>query len=144
MSEKKVNGGEKACAACKHQLRSKCHKNCILAPYFPISQYQDFMIVKKLFGVDSLTRILNEIEPDQRKEAIKSMVIESKARKDDPVEGIVGIINKLQTQIQSCENELAIVNQQLSYCKQREQLQSQDEVTLATHFKFKDAGESSR
>ncbi|XP_042500129.1 LOB domain-containing protein 22-like [Macadamia integrifolia] len=119
--------GGQACAACKHQRR-KCHKNCLLAPYFPSTRYQDFMNAHKLFGVSNITKILNQIQPDKRSEAIKSILIESKARKDDPMKGIVGIIDKLRYQIQLCEEELAFVNQKLSHYRQIEQLQSNQEL----------------
>ncbi|KAJ4950945.1 hypothetical protein NE237_027777 [Protea cynaroides] len=122
MNEKKGKGSSQACAACKHQRRKCSKQSCLLAPYFPVSEYQDFLNAQKLFGVSNITKILNQIEPDQRREAINSIVIESKARKDDPVKGIVGIINKLQSQIQLRERELAIVKQQLTYCQQREKL----------------------
>ncbi|XP_043721225.1 LOB domain-containing protein 24-like [Telopea speciosissima] len=119
MNGERIDGRGKGCAACK-QRKIKCDERCLLSPYFPQSRQEDFIDVQKHYGVSSINKILNKIEPEQRNEAIKSIVLESKARKNDPVNGIVGIIHKLQSQIKFYENEIAIVNQQLTYCKQRE------------------------
>ncbi|XP_042515347.1 LOB domain-containing protein 13-like [Macadamia integrifolia] len=116
-----MNQRRKPCAACKYQKR-KCPEGCPLAPHFPASRYLKFMHSHKHFNVSSVTKILSQVKPDQREAAIQSMVMECMARKDDPVKGIVGIIENLQSQIQSCKREVAIVKEQLRFCQRRDEL----------------------
>ncbi|XP_042480618.1 uncharacterized protein LOC122061424 isoform X2 [Macadamia integrifolia] len=116
-----MNQRREPCAACKYQKR-KCPEGCPLAPHFPASRYLDFMHSHKHFNVSGVTKILSQVKPDQREAAIQSMVMECMARKDDPVKGIVGIIENLQSQIQSCKREVAIAKQQLMFCQLRDEL----------------------
>ncbi|XP_057730680.1 LOB domain-containing protein 36-like [Arachis stenosperma] len=74
------------CAACKF-LRRKCTPECIFAPYFPANNPQLFEYVHRVFGASNVGKILNELPPSQREEAVKSLAFEAEARLCDPVYG---------------------------------------------------------
>ncbi|KAH7299179.1 hypothetical protein KP509_25G076300 [Ceratopteris richardii] len=101
-----------ACAACKFQRR-KCHPECPLAPYFPPDQPRQFMNVHKLYGVSNTLRILKQVDPSKRHDAMKSILYEADARDRDPVHGCYGIITLLQTQAEILREELEYVRLQL-------------------------------
>lgn len=108
-----------ACSACRHQRR-KCY-NCPLAPYFPPNHTQQFLNVHRLFGVSSVMKILNSLPNTKWPDAMKSIQFESDARRNDPVNGCVGIINLLKAAIEATRRELDITKRELFYCKQSEQ-----------------------
>uniref|UniRef100_A0A803L8H7 LOB domain-containing protein n=1 Tax=Chenopodium quinoa TaxID=63459 RepID=A0A803L8H7_CHEQI len=88
------------CAACKF-LRRKCMPGCIFAPYFPPEEPQKFANVHKIFGASNVTKLLNELLPHQREDAVNSLAYEAEARVRDPVYGCVGAISYLQRQFGS-------------------------------------------
>ncbi|CAL0305112.1 unnamed protein product [Lupinus luteus] len=87
------------CAACKY-LRRRCILDCIFAPYFPPEERQKFANVHKIFGASNVTKLLNELLPHQREDAVNSLAYEAEARVRDPVYGCVGVITSLQRQVQ--------------------------------------------
>ncbi|XP_020572649.1 protein LATERAL ORGAN BOUNDARIES-like [Phalaenopsis equestris] len=108
------------CAACKF-LRRKCMQGCIFAPYFPPEEPQKFFNVHKIFGASNVTKLLNELLPHQREDAVNSLAYEADARMKDPVYGCVGAISVLQQQVQLLQKELDAANANLlkyacSYC----------------------------
>ncbi|KAE9445985.1 hypothetical protein C3L33_22112, partial [Rhododendron williamsianum] len=74
------------CAACKLQRR-KCTQECVFAPYFPPDQPQKFETVHKVFGASNVAKILSELAPAQREDAVNSLAYEADARLRDPVYG---------------------------------------------------------
>lgn len=106
------NSYNSPCAACKF-LRRKCLPGCIFAPYFPPEEPQKFMNVHKIFGASNVTKLLNEILPHQREDAVNSMAYEAEARVKDPVYGCVGAISFLQRQVQRLQKELDAANADL-------------------------------
>ncbi|XWS51628.1 hypothetical protein CRYUN_Cryun12cG0193300 [Craigia yunnanensis] len=100
------------CAACKF-LRRKCMPSCIFAPYFPPEEPQKFANVHKIFGASSVTKLLNELLPHQREDAVNSLAYEAEARVRDPVYGCVGAISFLQRQVQRLQKELDAANADL-------------------------------
>lgn len=100
------------CAACKF-LRRKCMPGCIFAPYFPPEDPQKFANVHKIFGASNVTKILNELLPHQREDAVNSLAYEAEARVRDPVYGCVGAISYLQGQVQRLQKELDAANAEL-------------------------------
>ncbi|MQM12112.1 hypothetical protein Taro_045026 [Colocasia esculenta] len=100
------------CAACKF-LRRKCMPGCIFAPYFPPEDPQKFANVHKIFGASNVTKLLNEIHPHQREDAVNSLAYEAEARIKDPVYGCVGVISVLQRQVQRLQKELDAANTDL-------------------------------
>ena len=100
------------CAACKF-LRRKCMPGCIFAPYFPPEEPQKFANVHKIFGASNVTKLLNELPPHQREDAVNSLAYEAEARVRDPVYGCVGAISFLQRQVQRLQKELDTANADL-------------------------------
>ncbi|KAI4341387.1 hypothetical protein MLD38_026117 [Melastoma candidum] len=100
------------CAACKF-LRRKCMPGCTFAPYFPPEEPQKFFNVHKIFGASNVTKILNEVLPSQREDAVNSLAYEAEARIRDPVYGCVGTISNLQRQVQHLQKELDAANANL-------------------------------
>ncbi|KAL9673275.1 hypothetical protein QQ045_029530 [Rhodiola kirilowii] len=100
------------CAACKF-LRRKCLSSCIFAPYFPPEEPQKFANVHKIFGASNVTKLLNEILPHQREDAVNSLAYEAEARVKDPVYGCIGAISFLQRQVQHLQKELDAANANL-------------------------------
>ncbi|GKV37248.1 hypothetical protein SLEP1_g45302 [Rubroshorea leprosula] len=100
------------CAACKF-LRRKCVPDCVFAPYFPPEEPQKFASVHKIFGASNVSKILNEVPPDQREDAVNSLAYEAEARMKDPVYGCVGAISVLQRQVIRLQKELDATNADL-------------------------------
>ncbi|XAR50220.1 hypothetical protein NMG60_11004487 [Bertholletia excelsa] len=100
------------CAACKF-LRRKCMPGCIFAPYFPPEEPQKFANVHKIFGASNVTKLLNELLPHQREDAVNSLAYEAEARIRDPVYGCVGAISYLQRQVERLQKELDAANADL-------------------------------
>lgn len=100
------------CAACKF-LRRKCLPGCIFAPYFPPEEPTKFANVHKIFGASNVSKLLNEIMPYQREDAVNSLAYEAEARLKDPVYGCVGAISVLQRQVLQLQKELDATNADL-------------------------------
>ncbi|KAI5665489.1 hypothetical protein M9H77_15342 [Catharanthus roseus] len=100
------------CAACKF-LRRKCLPGCIFAPYFPPEEPTKFANVHKIFGASNVSKLLNEIQPHQREDAVNSLAYEAEARLKDPVYGCVGAISILQRQVLRLQKELDAINADL-------------------------------
>lgn len=86
---------------------------CIFAPYFPPEEPQKFVNVHKIFGASNVTKLLNELLPHQREDAVNSLAYEAEARVRDPVYGCVGAISFLQRQVQRLQKELDAANADL-------------------------------
>ncbi|XP_041997584.1 protein LATERAL ORGAN BOUNDARIES-like [Salvia splendens] len=100
------------CAACKF-LRRKCMPGCIFAPYFPPEEPQKFANVHKIFGASNVSKLLNDLLPHQRDDAVNSLAYEAEARVRDPVYGCVGAISFLQRQVDRLQKELDAANADL-------------------------------
>ncbi|KAE9612693.1 hypothetical protein Lal_00005828 [Lupinus albus] len=100
------------CAACKF-LRRKCMPDCLFAPYFPPEEPQKFANVHKIFGASNVSKLLNEVLPHQREDAVNSLAYEAEARIKDPVYGCVGAISVLQRQVMRLQKELDATNSDL-------------------------------
>ncbi|XVF08403.1 hypothetical protein REPUB_Repub07fG0000600 [Reevesia pubescens] len=100
------------CAACK-LLRRKCVPGCIFAPYFPPEEPQKFVNVHKIFGASNVSKLLSDLLPHQREDAVNSLAYEAEARVRDPVYGCVGAISFLQRQVQRLQKELDAANADL-------------------------------
>ncbi|KAK4760157.1 hypothetical protein SAY87_023288 [Trapa incisa] len=101
------------CAACKF-LRRKCQPECVFAPYFPPDQPQKFANVHKVFGASNVTKLLNELMPHQREDAVNSLAYEADMRLRDPVYGCVGVISLLQHQLRQLQLDLSCAKSELS------------------------------
>ncbi|KAL8166218.1 hypothetical protein V2J09_007717 [Rumex salicifolius] len=105
------------CAACKF-LRRKCQPECVFAPYFPPDQPQKFANVHKVFGASNVTKLLNELLPHQREDAVNSLAYEADMRLRDPVYGCVGVISLLQHQLRQLQMDLTCAKSELSKYQQ--------------------------
>ncbi|KAG6384776.1 hypothetical protein SASPL_153594 [Salvia splendens] len=100
------------CAACKF-LRRKCIPGCVFSPYFPPEEPQKFANVHKIFGASNVAKLLNELLPHQRDDAVNSLAYEAEARVRDPVYGCIGAITFLQRQVDRLQMELDASNADL-------------------------------
>ncbi|CAF2155252.1 hypothetical protein BRARA_A03229 [Brassica rapa] len=114
------NTTNQACAACKYQRR-KCAPDCLLAPYFPHDRHRQFLNAHKLFGVSNITKIIKDLSPPDKDAAMYTIMFQSDARANDPIEGCYSIIRKLQYQIEYSKNELDMVIQQLAVFRNHHQ-----------------------
>ncbi|EXC09151.1 hypothetical protein L484_005107 [Morus notabilis] len=112
----KGNGSAQACAACKYQRR-KCAPDCVLAPYFPHDNQRQFLNAHKLFGVSNITKIIKNLDPRTKDEAMRTIIFQSDARASDPVGGCYRIICDLQQQIEYAKAELNFVLHHLALCR---------------------------
>lgn len=124
------------CAGCKF-LRRKCQPECVFAPYFPPDQPQKFVNVHRVFGASNVTKILNDLKPFQREDAVNSLAYEAEMRLRYPVYGCVGIISLLQRQLRQLQIDLSRARSELaayeSAVKERiemEQLQQQQQQRM--------------
>ncbi|CAM8914620.1 unnamed protein product [Rhodiola kirilowii] len=101
------------CAACKF-LRRKCQPECVFAPYFPPDNPQKFANVHKVFGAANVTKLLNELHPSQRDDAVNSLAYEAEMRLRDPVYGCVGVISLLKHQLLQLQMDLSCAKSELS------------------------------
>ncbi|XP_042439117.1 LOB domain-containing protein 6-like [Zingiber officinale] len=101
------------CAACKF-LRRKCQPDCVFAPYFPPDQPQKFVHVHRVFGASNVTKLLNELHPLQREDAVNSLAYEADMRLFDPVYGCVRVISILQHQLHQLQIDLSRAKSELS------------------------------
>ncbi|THU45098.1 hypothetical protein C4D60_Mb02t14290 [Musa balbisiana] len=101
------------CAACK-LLRRKCTPACVFAPYFPPDQPAKFASVHRVFGASNVAKLLNELSPSQREDAVNSLAYEAEARLHDPVYGCVGYIWLLQHQLNQVQRDLYDAKKELS------------------------------
>lgn len=86
---------------------------CIFAPFFPPEEPQKFANVHKIFGASNVTKLLNDLLPHQREDAVNSLAYEAEARVRDPVYGCVGAISFLQREVDRLQKELDAANADL-------------------------------
>ncbi|XP_010267668.2 PREDICTED: LOB domain-containing protein 1-like [Nelumbo nucifera] len=96
------------CAACR-MLRRRCGDNCLLAPYFPTQEADNFVGVHKVFGSSNVIKMLQTVKETEREDTVKSMVYEASARLRDPVYGSAGAIFHLQKLVKELESELDLI-----------------------------------
>lgn len=100
-----MSSSNSPCAACKF-LRRKCTQECDFAPYFPPDNPQRFACVHRVFGASNVAKLLKELSPAHREDAVKSLAYEAEARLRDPVFGCVGLISTLQQKLRQLQQDL--------------------------------------
>ncbi|KAI9079196.1 hypothetical protein K1719_038801 [Acacia pycnantha] len=110
------NNNNQACAACKYQ-RKKCAPDCILAPYFPHDRQRQFLNAHKLFGVKKITKTIKHLDPRFKDAAMRSIIVQSDMRANDPVGGCYRYIQDLESQIRYYEAEHKLVFQKLAFLR---------------------------
>lgn len=108
-----MSSSNSPCAACKF-LRRKCTQECVFAPYFPPDQPQKFANVHKVFGASNVAKLLNDLSPVQREDAVSSLAYEADARLRDPVYGCVGLISILQHKLKQVQADLINAKKELA------------------------------
>ncbi|XP_042480972.1 LOB domain-containing protein 1-like [Macadamia integrifolia] len=106
------------CAACR-MLRRRCGNDCLLAPYFPAEEADNFVVVHKVFGASNVIKMLQMVEESKREDYVKSIVYEAKARLRDPVYGSTGAIFQLQKNLQDLELQLESTRAQILETEER-------------------------
>ncbi|KAK1376297.1 LOB domain-containing protein [Heracleum sosnowskyi] len=104
----RAEGSGGPCGACRF-LRRKCVEGCIFAPYF-VSDHlgtSHLAAVHKVFGASNASKILFNIPPHKRPDAVVSLCYEALSRVSDPVYGCVSHIFNLQQQVDNLQAELA-------------------------------------
>lgn len=81
-----------------------------------------FRNAHRLFGVSNILKILKEIDPSQKKVAMKSIIYQANARDKHPVYGCVAEIQNLFFNIQLYEEELQAVHAQLAFYRQQQEI----------------------
>ncbi|XP_010050456.2 LOB domain-containing protein 27-like [Eucalyptus grandis] len=109
----------KACAPCRHQ-KKRCNGSCEVADLFPASRYDEFQNAQRHFGVSNMHGIIRAVDPEMRKQAAKSILMEGNIRRRDPVHGCLGVARRLRWEIRSCEKQLEDANRRLSLLRQRD------------------------
>ncbi|KAJ0826017.1 putative transcription factor AS2-LOB family [Helianthus annuus] len=89
------------------------HQRMCFLTIFPPEDPIKFTNVHKIFGASNVSKLLNEIEPHQREDAVNSLAYEAEARLKDPVYGCVGAISVLQRQVLRLQKELDATNADL-------------------------------
>ncbi|KAL8242335.1 hypothetical protein R6Q59_012637 [Mikania micrantha] len=104
------------CGACRI-LRRRCTENCILAPHFPPTEPLKFTVAHRVFGASNIIKLLQELQENERADAVSSMVYEANARTIDPIYGSVGTIFQLQNQVNELQKQLAKAKAQIFVMK---------------------------
>ncbi|XP_062205971.1 LOB domain-containing protein 30-like [Phragmites australis] len=109
-----AGGSGGPCGACKF-LRRKCVSGCIFAPYFDSDQgAAHFAAVHKVFGASNVSKLLLQIPPHKRLDAVVTVCYEAQARLRDPVYGCISHIFALQQQVVNLQNELSYLQSHLT------------------------------
>ena len=127
-----VCGTGSPCAACKF-LRRKCQPDCVFAPYFPPDNPQKFVHVHRVFGASNVTKLLNELHPFQREDAVNSLAYEADMRLRDPVYGCVGVISILQHNLRQLQQDLARAKYELSKYQVMKIISHSSSIARVTH-----------
>ncbi|KAK5813394.1 hypothetical protein PVK06_028844 [Gossypium arboreum] len=105
-SSSSSSGTASPCGACRF-LRRKCTHDCIFAPYFGSEQGPaKFAAIHKVFGASNVSKLLLQIPPHDRPEAVTTIAYEAQARIQDPVYGCVAHIFTLQQQVAFLQAQL--------------------------------------
>ncbi|XP_016443041.2 LOB domain-containing protein 6-like [Nicotiana tabacum] len=123
--------GSQACAACKYQRR-RCASVCPLAPYFPAERQKDFLNAHKLFGVSNILKVLKNVPPFQKDNAMKALIFEANIRADDPVGGSHRVIQNLHRQINLYQAQLQLVYHQIVRVQEAAIQEQQNFNTMAS------------
>jgi len=71
-------------------------QNVYLCSIFLRKKPQIFANIHKIFGATNVAKLINDLEPHQREDAVNSLAYEAEARLKDPVYRCVGAISTPQ------------------------------------------------
>ncbi|CAA6658930.1 unnamed protein product [Spirodela intermedia] len=101
-----------SCAACKF-LRRKCITDCVFAPHFPQDDSARFVNVHRVFGASNVAKILNDLPPASRRDAVTSLCFEAEVQLQDPVHGCLGYFLILQHQLNKIQVHNAMIKAEI-------------------------------
>ncbi|GJX07461.1 LOB domain-containing protein 36-like protein [Tanacetum coccineum] len=82
----------KSCAACKNR-HGACTQACVFAPYFTWDKADKYDVMQRIYGRDNVHKVLSKLSTSSEIErASKSLVFEARARDQDKVYGVVGLV----------------------------------------------------
>jgi len=119
---------------CKMEQK-ECLANSTMLYRFLSNDLQKFAILHEVFGACNVIKLIQDLPPDQRIDAINSLVYEASARLQDPALGCTGIIQQLQRQISALESQICTTQAII------QKIRSQQEQLLASITGFGTAGE---
>ncbi|GLJ17061.1 hypothetical protein SUGI_0295200 [Cryptomeria japonica] len=102
-----------SCAACRIRKR-RCAEKCLLAPYFPPTNPDSFLTTMKVFKASKIAKTIKDTRPEQRSDAVNSMIYEASVRKHDPVNGCAGLISDLEMHCLELTYQLAEEKEELN------------------------------
>ncbi|KAK6128672.1 hypothetical protein DH2020_037584 [Rehmannia glutinosa] len=97
--------------------RKKMEKDkteCVFAPYFPPENPQKFANVHKVFGASNVGKLLNELNPNQRIDAVNSLAYEAACRIKDPIYGCVGHVAYMQHHLRQIHEQTELAKKELA------------------------------
>ncbi|KAL6880584.1 hypothetical protein ACP4OV_012149 [Aristida adscensionis] len=112
------------CQACSKKSRRRCPPGCLFAYYFPPGDdaaAERYSALQMVFGERNFSKLLEKVEklplsPEQRREAVASLVHEVQARVDHPADGghsnvllIKKVFNDALSRAAAAKEELAAV-----------------------------------
>ncbi|KAL1224978.1 LOB domain-containing protein 35 [Cardamine amara subsp. amara] len=98
-----------SCSACK-VMKRECTLGCILKPHFPSTKTGIFECLHTVFGGDNVFKILSNLQPFQRENAVIALCYKAEARVRDPISGYYGRLLKYQ-------NDVKILDEQIKRAK---------------------------
>ncbi|KAI4295323.1 hypothetical protein L6164_035380 [Bauhinia variegata] len=107
--------GDGACALCRHQRRT-CSANCGFREFFPAERFEEFQNAYKLFGVSNIIKMMESVEPEQRRDCADSILTEANIWNNSPAgHGCLAYVQNLVSQVRSIELERDNVNRLLAF-----------------------------
>ncbi|GFP83249.1 LOB domain-containing protein 36, partial [Phtheirospermum japonicum] len=73
-----------------------------------------FINVHKVFGASNVGKILNELNPTQQNDAVKSLAYKAECRIKDPIYGCVGFVSLLQHHLRQVQQEIERAKKELA------------------------------
>ncbi|CAJ1942737.1 unnamed protein product [Sphenostylis stenocarpa] len=101
------------CGACKYQRR-RCGQYCLLAPYFPAENIQQFAYVHHVFGGGNVSNILKSTKLEMRMWVVRALAYQAEARVRDPVHGCVGVIREQEENLRILKEKLEKAQRELA------------------------------
>ncbi|KAJ4835226.1 hypothetical protein Tsubulata_021051, partial [Turnera subulata] len=109
------------CVICTHQ-RQRCLPECIFAPHFPPSKAKECYNCIKLFTVNGMRHILENMPPQIRGPCIASLIVEAETRyrlpENEEVGGDFGVSNAV-SQIHSVQQRIKLLEAELKTTKEQ-------------------------
>ncbi|GFP98208.1 LOB domain-containing protein 6, partial [Phtheirospermum japonicum] len=87
---------------------------CVFALYFRPDNPHKFINVQEFFSASNIGKILNELNPTPRNDAVKSLAYEAECRIKDPIYGCVVFVSLLQHHLRQVQQEIEWAKKELA------------------------------